>query len=248
MRVKDEDKVTRIYRAAIKVINLDGFQGCSMTKIATEAGLSPATIYLYFENKDDMIKKLFIYLKSKMGNSYFSQDTDLSPSKGTFRTIWLNHYQYIMDNMEEYHFLENFSNCPLIEHVDKENKHDYCPAFETSPAAFKQSPQWLTKNCFSFGRNVSAVPMMGRSAVVICTATSRKMMTHVWKPACDRAFEWENPTSKNRSPKMVAMNQKTRCNVPIQASDSVDCEKIHATGAKPMRPRLSAVRPRGFQP
>ena len=131
MRVKDEDKVTRIYRAAIKVINLDGFQGCSMTKIATEADLSPATIYLYFENKDDMIKKLFIYLKSKMGHSYFNRDTDISPSKGTFRTIWLNHYQYIMDNMEEYNFLENFSNCPLIEHIDNENKHDYCPAFET---------------------------------------------------------------------------------------------------------------------
>jgi AcrR family transcriptional regulator len=131
MRVKDEDKVERIYRAAIKVINLEGFQGCTMNKIATEADLSPATIYLYFENKDDMIKKLFIHLKSKMGNSYFSHDTDLSPSKGTFRTIWLNHYQYIMENMEEYNFLENFSNCPLIEHIEEENKPDYCPAFES---------------------------------------------------------------------------------------------------------------------
>jgi len=59
-------------------------------------------------------------------------------------------------------------------------------------------------------------------------------MTQVWKPACDRAFECEKPTSKNRSPKIVAMNQKTRCSVPIHGSDSVDYEKIHATGAKPM--------------
>ncbi len=131
MRIKDEDKVNRIYRAAMKVINLDGFQGCSMTKIATVAGLSPATIYLYFENKDDMIKKLFIHFKAKMGLSYFKVGMELSPSKGTFRTIWLNHYQYIVDNPEEYNFLENFSNCPLIDHVEKENKPDYCPAFET---------------------------------------------------------------------------------------------------------------------
>lgn len=130
MRIKDEDKVSRIYLAAMKVINTEGFQGSSMTKIAAEAGLSPATIYLYFENKDDMIKKLFIHLKSKMGNSYFSPDTDLSPSKGTFRTIWLNHYQYIMDNPEEYNFLENFSNCPLIGHINPKNNHDYCPVFE----------------------------------------------------------------------------------------------------------------------
>jgi AcrR family transcriptional regulator len=136
MRVKDEDKINRIYRAAICVINREGFQGSSMNRIASEANLSPATIYLYFENKDDMITKLFIHLKSKMGNSYFSTDFNLSPSKGTFRSIWLNHYQYIMENMEEYDFMENFSNCPLIHHIDQENNHDYCPAFES---LFEQS-------------------------------------------------------------------------------------------------------------
>ena len=34
MRVKDDEKVVRIYQAAIKVINQDGFQGSSMSKIA----------------------------------------------------------------------------------------------------------------------------------------------------------------------------------------------------------------------
>lgn len=136
MRVKDDDKVNRIYRAAIRVINLEGFQGSSMNRIASEAGLSPATIYLYFGNKDDMIKKLFIHLKSGMGNSYLGSGSDLSPSKGTFRAIWLNHYQYIMENMEEYNFLENFSNCPLINHIEKEYKHDYCPALDS---LFEQS-------------------------------------------------------------------------------------------------------------
>jgi len=131
MRVKDDDKVNRIYRAAMKIINQEGFQGSSMIRIAKKADLCPATIYLYFENKDDMIKKLYIHLKSKKGNSYFKPDFDLSPSKGTFRTIWLNHYQYIMDNPEEYNFLENFSNSPLIEQIDKEDNYDYCPVFET---------------------------------------------------------------------------------------------------------------------
>ena len=131
MRVKDEEKVNRIYRAAIKVVNSDGFQGSSMSKIAKEADVSAATIYLYFENKDDMIKKLFIHLKSGMDNSYFKDTNDLASSKGTFRTIWLNHYQYIMDNMEEYNFLENFSNCHLIERIEKEYKPDYCSVIES---------------------------------------------------------------------------------------------------------------------
>jgi len=74
---------------------------------------------------------LFIHLKSRLGNSYFNVENDLSPSKGTFRTIWLSHYQYITENMEEYNFLENFSNCSLIEKIEKENKLDYCPTFES---------------------------------------------------------------------------------------------------------------------
>jgi AcrR family transcriptional regulator len=131
MRIKDDEKVNRIYEAAMKVVNNDGFQGSSMSKIAKEADVSAATIYLYFENKDDMIKKLFIHLKSRMGHSYFKDDSDLAPSKGTFRSIWLSHYQYITDNSEEYEFLENFSNCPLIERIEKENKLDYCPTFES---------------------------------------------------------------------------------------------------------------------
>jgi AcrR family transcriptional regulator len=130
MRTKDEEKIPRIYHAAIKIINSDGFEGCSMSKIALEANVSPATIYLYFENKEDMIKKLFIHVKERMGHSYFKDNMDLSVSKGTFRSIWLNHYQYVMENIDEYVFIENFSNSPQISHIDKEYTIDFCPVSE----------------------------------------------------------------------------------------------------------------------
>ena len=130
MRVKDDEKVNKIYRAATKVVNNDGFEGSSMSKIAAEADVSAATIYLYFDNKEDMIKKLFIHLKSRMGNSYHRDNNELTPSKGTFRTLWLNHYQFITENIEEFNFLENFTNCPLINKIEEENKLDYCTTIE----------------------------------------------------------------------------------------------------------------------
>ncbi|MDD3320539.1 MAG: TetR/AcrR family transcriptional regulator [Paludibacter sp.] len=130
MRIKDDEKVHRIYRAAIKVINREGFQGSSMSKIAKEANVSAATIYLYFDNKDDMINKLYISTKTKLGKSYFKEGSELSPSKSTFRNIWINHYQYITENIDEYVFQENFSNCPLIQQVEKKYNMDYCPTFE----------------------------------------------------------------------------------------------------------------------
>jgi AcrR family transcriptional regulator len=136
MRVKDEEKIPRIYKAAIQIVNRYGFEGCSMARIAQEAHIAPATIYLYFENKEDMIKKLFIHVKSGMGHSYFAAGSELTVSKGTFRTIWLNHYQYIINNIEEYIFLENFSNSPLLGQIDRKYTMDYCPVFES---LFKRS-------------------------------------------------------------------------------------------------------------
>lgn len=131
MRVKDDEKVNKIYRAAVKVINRDGFEGSSMAKIATEADVAPATIYLYFDNKEDMIKKLFIHLKSRMGSSYHNNISEFTPSKGTYRALWLNHYQFITDNIDEFNFLENFSNCPLINKIENGHKLDYCSSIES---------------------------------------------------------------------------------------------------------------------
>ena len=131
MRIRDEEKIPRIYKAAIQVVNSDGLEGCSMSKIATTANVSPSTIYLYFENKDDMLRKLFIHVKAKMGHSYFSNDMDLSVSKGTFRNIFINHYQYIVNNFDEFVFLVDFSNSAQIAQIEKEFRADFCPVFES---------------------------------------------------------------------------------------------------------------------
>src|SRR6266576_1009632 len=96
-------------------------------------------------------------------------------------------------------------------------------------AALRLSPQCVRKNFFSLGRNVGALPTIGRKAVVNWTATSMKIMIQTFKPAFERAFEWEKPVSRKRNPKKVAINQNTRCRIPIQTSDSVDWEKSQAT-------------------
>lgn len=139
MRLKDDEKITRIYNAAMKVVNRDGFEGSCMAKIASEADVSPATIYLYFENKEDMINKLFLHLKNKQLEAYTEKEADLTPSKGTFRTIWMNHYRHITTQTDEYEFLENFSNSPLISKIDPESLPDYCPALDRLFDIAKQS-------------------------------------------------------------------------------------------------------------
>jgi len=53
------DKRERILRAAVKVFARKGFYAARVSEIAKAAGVADGTIYLYFENKDDVLVKLF---------------------------------------------------------------------------------------------------------------------------------------------------------------------------------------------
>ena len=59
MRNKDPDKQHRIKAAMIRLILREGINGTSVSKIAKEAGVSPATIYVYYESKEDMLAEVF---------------------------------------------------------------------------------------------------------------------------------------------------------------------------------------------
>ena len=59
MRHKDDSKRVAISNAAIELITTIGFAETSMSKIAKAAKVSPATIYVYFENKEDILISLF---------------------------------------------------------------------------------------------------------------------------------------------------------------------------------------------
>ena len=58
MRTRDENKIEAIYREALQMIVREGFDGLSMQKLARAAGVSPATIYIYFKDKEDLLLQL----------------------------------------------------------------------------------------------------------------------------------------------------------------------------------------------
>jgi len=53
------DKRERILRAAIEVFAQNGFYATRVSEIAKKAGVADGTIYLYFENKDDVLVSIF---------------------------------------------------------------------------------------------------------------------------------------------------------------------------------------------
>lgn len=58
------EKYEAIIDAAVKVIARHGYHHAQVAKIAREADVADGTIYLYFENKDDILTSLF---REKMG-------------------------------------------------------------------------------------------------------------------------------------------------------------------------------------
>ena len=53
------EKRERILQAAIKVFAQNGFYATRVSEIAKAAGVADGTIYLYFENKDDVLISIF---------------------------------------------------------------------------------------------------------------------------------------------------------------------------------------------
>ena len=60
MRTKDENKKAAITKAIIRLINEIGFVDISMSKIAKATGISASTLYVYYESKEDMFRKIYL--------------------------------------------------------------------------------------------------------------------------------------------------------------------------------------------
>lgn len=118
MRKKDINKEVIIHQKAIEMIVDIGFDGFSMKKLAKSANISASTIYIYFQNKEDLINRLFIDIEKK-----FEEDTlkDFDPEMSFENGLWLqwkNRYENIIANPLSFYFFEQFRNSPLIKHKD----------------------------------------------------------------------------------------------------------------------------------
>ncbi len=114
MRTRDENKIEAIYREALKMIVNEGFEGLSMQRLAKAAGISPATIYIYFKDKEDLL----LQLHRRELDVYFAYILDGFDPEMDFATglavQWKRRAQYVIDNPDKAHFMEHFKFSPLL--------------------------------------------------------------------------------------------------------------------------------------
>ncbi len=125
MRTKDDEKEAALFEATVKLVNEIGFASSSVSKIAREAGVSPATIYVYYKNKEDLLVSTYIGIKLDLSKALLRNFDDKLPIRDILRNVWFNMFEYISNNLEYYKFVEQFSNSPYSSLVNKQEVEQY---------------------------------------------------------------------------------------------------------------------------
>ncbi|MBA6154490.1 TetR/AcrR family transcriptional regulator [Gelidibacter maritimus] len=112
---KSIDKRNALIDATITLVNNSGFHATPMSKIAKMANVSPATIYLYFENKQDLVNKTYIDVKAQY-TAYAFKDYEESMSvEEGFEHIWKRIADFKLNASESAMFLSQCDNTPIID-------------------------------------------------------------------------------------------------------------------------------------
>jgi len=139
MRVKDDKKQEALFLATIKLVNKIGFAASSVSKIAKEAGVSPATLYVYYQNKEDLIVSTYLEIKRDMSSVTLGGLDESAPIRDILHQVWRNMFSYMHENIEEFRFTEQFSNSPYKQLVDKEEvEKNFHPVIRTVRRGIEQ--------------------------------------------------------------------------------------------------------------
>ena len=108
----------------------EGFEGFSINKLAKACGISVATLYIYYKDKDDLITAIAIEESKHMSSVILKNfDPELPFAKG-LRIQWENRYKYMMDNPTSMMLFEQLRSSTYHERVFKSISNDFKTVME----------------------------------------------------------------------------------------------------------------------
>jgi AcrR family transcriptional regulator len=122
VRSKDESKVHAIYKATLSLVKERGLAGITMGDISKEASIATGTLYIYFKNKDELIRALFTECREKSARHYFEGiDASLSFEE-RMKKMFRNIIYFKTNHFDISAFLEQTSHSPYIHITDLKRK------------------------------------------------------------------------------------------------------------------------------
>lgn len=114
LRRKDDEKQQNIKRAVVHLILEEGFQGASISKIARIAGVSPATVYIYYDNKEAMLNDIYREYAEDAAHYLLQCLHPGMDGEEVVAQLVRRYYDYIVRNREVFCFIEQFNTCPAL--------------------------------------------------------------------------------------------------------------------------------------
>ncbi|TWF41315.1 TetR family transcriptional regulator [Chitinophaga polysaccharea] len=110
MRYRDENKMQAIRDCAIEMVAKNGLENFGINRLAKAAGVSPATIYIYYKDKEDLLTSISIEEGVKMTRATLKGfDPNASFREGLW-VQWKNRAAFSLDNLQAAEFFEQLRN------------------------------------------------------------------------------------------------------------------------------------------
>ncbi|MBI3232870.1 MAG: TetR/AcrR family transcriptional regulator [Bacteroidetes bacterium] len=102
-----------------------GFHNTPTSKIAKEAGIANGTLFYFFPTKDDLVKALYIDLKSKLTKYIHESIDDKKPLKETLKGYYTATLLWGVKHKTELKFMEQFNSSPYLKQMAAEETQQY---------------------------------------------------------------------------------------------------------------------------
>lgn len=117
MRQRDTRKEELVKKQAIKLIVEEGLKGFTMQKLARRCNISVATLYIYYQDKNDLICKLGEETAQQFTNEALKNFSPEMSFAAGLRIQWINRVHYALNHRMSMQFYEILRHSPYADTV-----------------------------------------------------------------------------------------------------------------------------------
>lgn len=98
MRTRNADKEELVKQKTIELLVADGFEGFSVNKLAKACGISVATLYIYYRDKDDLVTQVAIEEGRRMTQAMLKDFDPEASFEDGLRQQWKSRAAFTLAN------------------------------------------------------------------------------------------------------------------------------------------------------
>ena len=106
MRPRDPFKEQNIRSKALEMLVIEGLDSFSMQKLARAAGVSPATLYIYYKDREDLLYQLWLEQFQALGSTVLEDFDPTASFEDGLWIQWRNRIRFFREHPLEWRFLE----------------------------------------------------------------------------------------------------------------------------------------------